>query len=169
MKLCWFLQLPGLAALYHLVQSAPELQSEPEVYLSDQETKLAKAFEVLNGYTMEANRQYRLNPINSMGVLAHWRIVLNLMKRLASEQRKCVRTLMEPTDRYGCPRCFLKNDPRMVRPCPAADCHFHLDKLQHRLGSCDWEMTRSLMPTRTPDVILEFLVTCYAFPETWPQ
>lgn len=168
-KICIFLGLPGLSSLYDMVRSTFDLHVDPSHTLSKQNARWIQAFEVRNFIGTKSEKNYTLDPINSIGLLTHWRVLVNLFKLLTPTERDSVRELHAPINHLGIPINFLPNDPRLKSPFPASDAHFHLDKLMLRLRTCDWNETCRSIPLSNSDVKLEFLVTCSAFPESWPK
>ena len=163
MKICWYLSIPGITSLYHLMRSEPELQPDPDTPMSPQEVRLFHAFEEDNYFTEATELD-----LCGIGLLTHWRVIFNLLRRLSPEEQEVVQQMDEPTDPMGSPSLITTGDPRQTTV-RVVDTHFHLDKLLPRLRAGDWQEVLRMMPETCPKVDLDFLVTCFAFPESWPR
>ena len=165
--ICQFLKLPGIPSLFEFVKQFTDNQPEAgDSKIEDCNRKWFRKFEERNGYPIRVNRDYCF-PINSLGMLTHWRVVFNLLKLLSPEQQKQVQQLREPTDHRVIPMDLPPDDFRLRLPYQAIDSHFHLEKLMGRLGETEWWDVQKHLPSDF-EVVLKAAVTCFAFPETWP-
>jgi TatD DNase family protein len=154
LKLCSFLRVPGLAALFHLVQSDPDLRQGMEAPLTDEDRVMMDAFE-------------NWIRVPSGGILVHWRILLNLVKRITAQQREDLKTLIRPAQRNSLPVVEVRGN-RTLFPMTVTDSHFHLDRL---LSVCHLNSIQELFssfPDILPNYVFGLMVTCYAYPERWP-
>ena len=109
-----------------------------------------------------------MDPINSIGAITHWRVILNLLGLLSEDHRAEVKGSKCRADHRGFPLSLPSDDPRLQSPYQAIDCHFHQDKILSRLNMDDWNDVLHLLP-EDPVVQLSTAITCYAFPESWPK
>ena len=169
LKLCYILSVPGIPALYEFVKRRIDLQPDPiRTTLEPQDILWFQAFEERNGFPMRGSREYTLDPINSIGMITHWRVVANLLGLLSKDDRDVVRGSKGRADHRGLPLDLSDNDPRLRHPHSAIDCHFHQDKILKQLDTNDWDDVHHQLTT-DPDVELVTAITCYAFPESWPK
>ena len=124
---------------------------------------LFQAFEEDNHFKVATERD-----LCGIGLLTHWRVIFNLLLQYSPEVQEVVRQMDEPTNPMGCPEPFVLPTPRQTAV-RVVDTHFHLDKLLPRLRAVDWQEVLRLMPETVPRIRLDFLVTCFAFPESWPR
>jgi TatD DNase family protein len=165
-RICTFLGIPGILALYEYVKANPQLHPDPlRTTFSSIDKLWMHAFEAVFG-PLVSNEEPRVNPINRFGLLSHWRVIFNLLQQLPRQDRDLLRSYRGPTDVKGYP--ILKaSEEKSVGPANGADSHFHHEKMILRSG-LTWDQL-DFQFVRDTDVILKLAVTCYAFPETWPE